>query len=331
MVSRIGAILGLLLLSQYSLAAEYIVKLKSANTISFAAVQGVSIQDYHAAGNLYQVDVDDNTLVDTLAELNSDPNVEYVVKNFKLQAFRAPLSPEALKEQWAVAKVNAEKAWQLAKNKGSRQVTIAVIDTGVDYNHPALKPNAVPGYDFKGNDSDPMDETGAQNPGHGTHCAGIMGSTGLVDGGTIGLSPEVSIMPIRFLGADGSGDLMAGIKSIDYAIEKKVQVISASWGAAVPASQATPLIEAVQRADDAGVIFVAAAANDGKNNDTRDVFPANSGTKNMIAVAASGPNDEKPSWSNFGKAKVDLASPGLTIMSTLPNNSYGNLSGTSMA
>jgi thermitase len=79
------------------------------------------------------------------------------------------------------------------------------------------------------------------------------------------------------------------------------------------------------------LIFVAAAANDGANNDTKDVFPANSNTENMISVAASGESDAKPQWSNYGKAMVSLASPGENIMSTLPNNQYGNLSGTSMA
>ena len=124
---------------------------------------------------------------------------------------------------------------------------------------------------------------------------------------------------------------MGGVKSIDYAIEQGAQVISASWGAAVARSQATPLIEAVERADKAGVIFVAAAANDGKNNDSTDMFPANAGFPNTITVAASGPQDEKPSWSNFGRKTVHLASPGLKIMSTLPQQKYGELSGTSMA
>ncbi|MEZ4872532.1 MAG: S8 family serine peptidase [Bdellovibrionales bacterium] len=118
---------------------------------------------------------------------------------------------------------------------------------------------------------------------------------------------------------------------MDYAIEKGVDVISASWGATISAAQAKPLIEAVQRASDAGVIFVAAAANDGRNNDATDVFPANAEFANTISVAASGSNDQKPQWSNYGRRTVHLASPGLDIMSTLPNNRYDNLSGTSMA
>lgn len=176
-----------------------------------------------------------------------------------------------------------------------------------------------------------MDKTGSQNPGHGTHCAGIIGATGTVDGGTIGISPELSIMPLRFLDENGSGDLNDGIKAIDYAIEHHVQIISASWGATVSRSQAQPLIDAIKRADDKGIIFIAAAANDGKNNDKTEVYPANSGLPNTITVAASGSGDAKPSWSNYGKASVHVAAPGENIMSTLPGNKYGNLSGTSMA
>jgi len=332
---------------QHSEAAQFLVKYRNSaafQTLSALAMQSqdmdsvasLKVLDNHKVGRLVLVDIPSKHKLATLSTIYSDPNIEYVVPNFKLRSYVMPfngqqISLQQIKEQWHVAKVNAPKAWELAGNKGSRKVTVAVIDTGVDYNHESLVPNMIAGYDFKENDSDPMDKTGARNPGHGTHCAGIFGSTGLVEGGTVGISPEVSMMPLRFLGEDGSGDLNSAIKAIDYAIEKKVDIISASWGATVERSQATPLIEAIQRVDDSGIIFVAAAANDGRDNDTTDVFPSNAGTPNMITVAASGPSDEKPSWSNYGQATVSLAAPGVDIMSTLPNNSYGNLSGTSMA
>jgi len=123
---------------------------------------------------------------------------------------------------------------------------------------------------------------------------------------------------------------------MDYAIEKKVDVISASWGAEVPASQATPLIEAVKRVSDAGVIMVSAAGNGdqtgvGFSNDLRDEYPANANFENTITVAASDESDAKTSFSNFGRKSVHVAAPGLKIMSTLPNNQYALLSGTSMA
>lgn len=317
-------------------AGEFLVKYKNekaVNNIVFMQNEsnGLQVREMHKPGRLLKVSINEFQKVRVLAEILRDSNVEYVVPNFKIKAFSTPVDFMGLKEQYALAKVNAPQAWAKAGNKGKKTVTVAVIDTGIDYNHSALAPNMVKGIDYRDNDNDPMDLTGAQNPGHGTHCAGIIGATGLIDGGIQGISPEVQMMPIRFLGADGSGDLNNGIKSIDYAIEKGVQVISASWGAAVPTAQAQPLIEAVQRADAAGIIFVAAAANDGKNNDNTAMYPTNANTANMIAVAASNSSDAKPSWSNYGKAMVSIAAPGDAIMSTLPSNKYGNLSGTSMA
>nr|WP_295904613.1 S8 family peptidase [uncultured Bdellovibrio sp.] len=330
-------LLGALLFGSQAFAGEYLVKyantsaLNMLNTVSMSKVATIQMMDHNATASLVKVNIQKSHEAQALASLLSQPGVEYVVPNFKIKAFTAPVDAAALKEQWAIAKVQAEKAWQRAGNKGSRNVIVAVIDTGVDYKHPSLAPNMIQGYDFKENDADPMDKTGFQNPGHGTHCAGAVGATGLVDGGTVGLSPEVSIMPLRFLGEDGSGDLNNAIKAIDYAVEKGAQIISASWGAAVPRSTAAPLLEAIKRADDKGVIFIAAAANDGKNNDKTEMYPANNGYPNSITVAASGPSDAKPSWSNYGTATVHVASPGENIMSTLPNNKYGNLSGTSMA
>lgn len=332
----LGLSLVLMFVAQFSNAGEFLVKYKNAQALNnMAAMQtesaGLQLMSIHRPGSLAKVDIAKNAEAKAIASLLADKNVEYVVPNFTIRAFAAPVDTSALKEQYALAKVNAEKAWKRAGNKGSKKVLLAVIDTGTDYKHQSLAPNMVPGYDFRDNDSDPMDLTSQKNPGHGTHCSGIVGATGLIDGGVQGLSPEVSMMPLRFLGADGSGSLEGGIKAIDYAIEKKVQVISASWGASVPTATAKPLIEAIERAEKAGIIFVAAAANDGKNNDTTDVYPTNAGLPNMISVAASNASDAKPSWSNYGKAKVSLAAPGEAIISTLPGDKYSNLSGTSMA
>lgn len=330
-------LLSALLIGSQAFAAEYLVKYKNTGalnmitTMTASKVATIQMTDHNERANLVKVDINKKYEAQALASLLSQSGVEYVVPNFKIHAFTAPVDTAALKEQWANVKVQAEKAWTRAGNKGNKSVVVAVIDTGVDYRHPALAPNMLPGYDFAENDNDPMDKTGFQNPGHGTHCAGVVGATGLVDGGIVGLAPEVSILPLRFLDERGSGDLNNAIKAIDYAIEKKVDVISASWGAAVSRSQAAPLVEAVKRADDAGIIFVAAAANDGKNNDVTEMYPANNGFPNSITVAASGSGDAKPSWSNYGTATVHVAAPGENIMSTLPNSKYGNLSGTSMA
>ena len=313
---------------------EYLVKYRGQSFVSMAsvgAVPFVNVMDNNQFGRILKVKVDMKNEVKAIASLLQNPNVEYVVPNVRIHMFETPADKTALKDQWANTKVHAQEAWAKAGNRGSRNIKVAVIDTGVDYKHESLAANTVPGFDFITNTNDPMDKTSSNNPGHGTHCAGSIGATGVVEGGIIGISPEVSIMPIRFLDENGSGDLNNGIKAIDYAIQQKVRVISASWGATISRSQAGPLVEAVKRADDAGIIFVAAAANDGRDNDKTEVYPANANFPNSITVAASGPNDEKPSWSNYGKKTVHLASPGLNIMSTLPGNKYGNLSGTSMA
>jgi thermitase len=333
-MKKLVGLVAVLTMSLPTFAAQYLVKYRNAQSIqSFASTSNMQILDVHEAGKLMKVNIPKTTRFAAMVGLMSNPNVEYIVPNSRLHSFSgvpADVSAQALKQQWAVSKVQAEKAWQRAGNKGSKKVVVAVIDTGADSKHKSLSPNMVAGFDFAGNDSDPDDETG-QNPGHGTHCAGVIGATGLTDGGTVGISPEVSVMPIRFLDANGGGDLDNAVKSIDYAIEKKVDIISASWGGAIPRPDAQPLIEAIQRAEKAGIIFVVAAGNDGQNNDTYEVFPANAGVSNMIVVAASDANDKKPSWSDYGTARVHVAAPGNEIMSTLPKDKYGNLSGTSMA
>jgi len=313
-------------------AAEYLIKIRNPYAISsFTTTAEYEVRDYHAPGQLMKVYIPDGKKARAVVSILSNPQVEYMVPNFKLRAFEASVDTQNLREQYALARVRAKEAWAKAGNRGSKKVVVAVIDTGVDYRHRDLAPNMIPGYDFAGRDNDPMDETSAQNPGHGTHCAGIVGAAGVVDNGIVGLSPEVTMMPLRFLDKNGGGDLNNGIRAIDYAIEKKVDVISASWGATVPRSTAAPLIEAVKRAEAAGIVFVVAAANDGKNNDRTDVFPANANFSNTISVAASNASDAKPSWSNFGRAMVHVSAPGDAIVSTLVNNRYGNLSGTSMA
>lgn len=317
------------------IAGEYLVKVKGQqyySTASVGATPFVFVADQNPFAHLLKIQVAPGHEAQALGQILKNPNVQYVVPNARVHSFlrRNALDAVQLKDQWAIKKVNAEAAWAKAGNRGSRKTLVAVIDTGADSKHESLAPNMVTGFDFISNTADTTDKTG-ENPGHGTHCSGIIGATGLINGGTIGISPEVSIMPIRFLDENGSGDLNNGIKAIDYAIQQHVRVISASWGASIARDQAQPLIEAVKRADDAGIIFVVAASNDGKDNDTTDVFPANSGFPNMISVAASGSNDEKPYWSNYGKASVHLAAPGDAIMSTLPGNKYDNLSGTSMA
>lgn len=352
--SKYLVILSCFLISSLLQAKDYVVKYKTeaqfqAGLFSFKTQFNSNIKATHKDGKLLLVDLKEGS---DLALLKADHAVEYVIENYKFQMFSSPLTNDPQSDaQWALKKVKASEAW--GYTQGSPSVIVAVIDTGINWEHEDLAKQIwwnkaeienngkdddnngyvddVRGWDFFGNDNNPDDETSSRNPGHGTHCAGIVGATGNNQVGISGMAQNVTLMPIRFLGADGSGDLMNAVKAIDYATNNGAQIISASWGAPVSREQAKPILEAIERARDKGVIFVAAAANDGKSNDFTEVYPANGGFSNMISVAASGSQDEKPSWSNFGRATITLAAPGLDILSTLPGNSYGKLSGTSMA
>lgn len=336
-------------------AKEYIVKphnkLKYYNTKTFnqSGKLGLKIVDSIDTLNLVKISLDDTTdPADALTRVVEYFDADYLVENSKLYAFLDFSDPDR-QAQWALNAVQAPQAWDISV--GAHDVVVAVVDTGVALTHEDLKDNIwgnineiagngkdddnngfvddVNGWDFVGKDNDPTDETSAQNPGHGTHCSGIIGAVGGNNVGVCGISPQVSIMPLRFLGSDGSGDLYDAVKAIDYAINNGAHIISASFGATVPESGAQPLIDAIKRAEEKGVIFVAAAGNEGNSNDTTNTYPANTNASNMISVAASDVNDQKPSWSNYGR-KVHIASPGVDILSTIPTG-YDKLSGTSMA
>lgn len=300
--------------------------------------------------NLIKVDLsDENQIDDPITELIEFFDAEYAVENVPMHAYIEPDDP-LVSQQWSLDVVNARDAWGLSL--GSHQVVVAVIDTGIQADHEDLfnnlwvNPNEYPnnnvdddnngyvddfnGWDFHGKDNDPNDETADRNPGHGTHCSGIVGARCDNAVGVCGISPVVSIMPLRFLGSDGSGDLFAAIEAIGYAIDNGAHIISASWGAAIDEANAKPLVDAIKNAEAHGLIFVAAAGNDGRSNDSNSTYPANAQTPNMISVAASDSSDHKPQWSNYGR-KVDIAAPGDSILSTIPDNDYLRLSGTSMA
>lgn len=264
---------------------------------------------------------------------------------------------EHFADQWALnnlgqnggkakADIDAVRAW--SKTQGSEEVVIAVLDTGVDYTHPDLisnmwiRPDGIGPYtdaqlgtidDSRGfnaadNASDPMDENG-----HGTHCAGIIGAEGDNEIGIAGVNWKVQIMPLKFLGRSGFGSTKNAIEAINYAIDRKekgvnVRVISASWGST---QRSRALEDAIRAAGERGILFVAAAGNDGGDNDKRPHFPSNYDLPNVISVAALDNSDLLASFSNFGVKTVHVAAPGKNIVSTWLNEGYREASGTSMA
>lgn len=227
--------------------------------------------------------------------------------------------------------LNMGQAW--AVSEGSSNVVVAVIDSGVDYFHPDLRNNIainttplagyagdVYGWDFYNNRPNGFDDNG-----HGTHCAGVIAAekNGI---GVRGIAPRVKILPVKFLGANGSGDTADAVHAIDYAVARGAKILSNSWGGG-GASQL--LDDAIQRAVNKGVIFIAAAGNNAQNIDTAPTYPAN--YANVIAVGSSDAVDGKSSFSNYGARSVEVFAPGSSILSTYPNGQYRVMSGTSMA
>ena len=215
--------------------------------------------------------------------------------------------------------LNVRTAWNLTE--GSPTVVVAVIDSGVDYFHPDLAANIVDrGYDFY------HDRVGAYDDnGHGTHCSGIIAAAdnGI---GIRGIAPKVKILPVKFLGPDGSGDTADAVKAIDYAVEHGAKILSNSWGGG---GYSQLLDDAIQRAINSGVVFVAAAGNDGRDTDSTPNYP--SGYSGVISVGSSDSIDARSSFSNYGTSSVEIFAPGTAIVSTYPGGTYRSLSGTSMA
>ncbi len=291
-------------------------------------------------------------------EIKLDPTENFSPKDLLEREFNAsgPNDP-MFSEQWALnnvgqsggkqkADIAALLAWE--KTKGTKKVVVAVLDTGVDYNHIDLKtnmwtrPKNVPSYkddelgainDINGfnadeNQADPMDENG-----HGTHCAGVIGAEGDNSEGISGINWQVEIMPLKFLGRSGFGSTKNAIESINYAIDRKrngvnVRIISASWGST---SKSKALEDAIRAAGEEGILFIAAAGNDSTDNDKRPHFPSNYKLPNVISVAATDRNDNLAGFSNFGVKTVHIAAPGKDITSTWLKNGYRDASGTSMA
>src|SRR5262245_59109267 len=244
------------------------------------------------------------------------------------------------------ADIDAPEAWDVTT--GSHSTIVAVLDTGVDYNHPDLaanmwfNPGEIPGngidddhngfiddvhgYDFVNNDGDPMDDHS-----HGTHVAGIIGAVGNNNLGVAGVAWNVQIMAVKFLDSSGNGTTANAIRALNYAVQMGAKISNNSYGGS-SAEDADPLfLEAIQNAAAFNHVFVAGAGNSGTDNDAAGFYPATFSADNIISVAATDANDALASFSSFGATTVDLAAPGVDILSTVPGGGYDYKSGTSMA
>jgi subtilisin family serine protease len=296
---------------------------------------------------------DDVTMAEAIAELESNPAVEYAEPNYVRSIETLASTSVELANSWALqnsgqtvngvtgtlgADIDALLAWDMASGT---EVTVAVIDTGVDYTHTELANNmwdgstcvsetgttswsCVHGYDFKYDTSDPRATTTDSTSAHGTHVAGII-AAGHDDVGVVGIAYGAKIMALRF-----ALDTASEIRAIDFAIANGAKIINASFGGDT-FSQAE--YDAIERFQNAGGLFVASAGNNGDDLDAvaEPTYPASYDLPAIISVGATDAFDSLTSYSNFGSTTVDLAAPGSNIRSTVPLGGYGYKSGTSMS
>ncbi len=293
-----------------------------------------------------------------IKKYKDDSIVEYAEPNFTLTIQTFP-DDELFNELWGLYNtgqiyangvgydIDAPDAWDI--NTGDSEVVVAVIDTGIDYNHEDLannmwinesEYNGSPGVDDDGNgyvddiygidtcnnDSDPMDDKD-----HGTHAAGTIGAVGNNTIGVTGVNWNVQLMPLKFLDENGSGYTSDAIECLDYVRlmrEQGVNIVTTnnSWGGG---SYSQALYDAINNLGD--TLFVAAAGNSGRDNNLYPFYPANYNLPNVISVAASNSYEALTYFSNFGTQNVHVCAPGYKILSTVPNNNYQEKSGTSMA
>ncbi|MBN2442317.1 MAG: S8 family serine peptidase [Spirochaetales bacterium] len=266
-----------------------------------------------------------------LVDLNDNPLIEYAEPDYWIQGAYIP-DDSLYNEQWGMKRIGMEDLWEYTT--GKEDVIVAVLDTGIDYTHPDLFQNVVPGYDFCNDDDDPYDDT--YDSYHGTHIAGIIAGKGNNLVGIAGVSWRVKVMPLKVLNHNVGGYLSDAVEAIDYAIAHGASIINASWGYY---NFSSTLKNAIDRAREAGIIFVAAAGNGGSdyigdNNDSVPYYPASFDNDNIISVANSDnstPEDRFSVSSNYGFNTVDLAAPGVMVLSTIGQNRYQTKSGTSMA
>ncbi len=309
---------------------------------------------------------------EAIQRYEASPDVEYAEPNFLIFPTRTPNDPHFSK-LWGLhntgqtiggragtadADVDAPEAWDTST--GNLTTVVAVIDEGMDINHPDLRDNIwtnrgeipgngidddlngyvddVHGYDFANDDASVYDPDPISGKGdeHGTHVAGTIAAEGNNGTGVAGVNWQARTMALKFLGPNG-GSTVDAVEAINYAVRSGAKISNNSWG--YVGSPSRSLQDAISRADTAGHLFVAAAGNGGADgvgdNNDRDSsntnYPSSYNNANVIAVAATDNRDRLASFSNYGATTVDLAAPGVNVASTLPGNGYGYYSGTSMA
>ncbi len=333
------------------------------NSASVTSIQGVKkviskqiTNDIKGLNRIYKIKVNENAdVINAVNDYNQDSNIEYAEPNFIAQTFFTPNDP-MFSKQWAHQITQAQQGWDI--QRGNSNIVIAVLDTGVDYNHEDLSGNIWNNIDEISNNNIDDDNNGFiddrigwdfvnleefgyasqctdadcevedNNPmdfhGHGTHVSGIVGGYSNNNVGIVGVCHYCNIMAIRAgWDVNGGGALLYEdiAQGIIYATNNGADIISMSFGGGESQAQK----DALDYAYSQGVVLIAAAGNGGDNWKS---YPA--GFENVISVSATDSNDNPAYFTQYG-SWVDLASPGVNILSTLPNNQYTSWSGTSMA
>jgi len=290
------------------------------------------------------------TVSEAIGHYSKNPNVLYAEPNYVVQAAEIP-NDSLFNDLWGLhntgqtggtvdSDIDAPEAWHLTT--GSPDIIVAVVDSGVDYNHPDLTANIwtntgeiagnriddddngyiddIRGWDFANDDNNPLDDNG-----HGTHCSGTIGAVGNNGIGVAGVMWTVQIMPLKFLNRKGSGYTADAVEAILYANSMGAHVISNSWGGG---GYSQSLKDAIDASD---AVMVCAAGNSATDTDIIPHYPSSYTSQQIIAVAATDDEDYLASFSNYGPTSVDVAAPGVNILSTYPSKSYAWMSGTSMA
>ncbi|MGE5398465.1 MAG: S8 family serine peptidase [Chitinophagales bacterium] len=316
---------------------------KAANTIDEVndSIGAAKIAEFKEVKGLQAVSLPEGTTVEeALQEYRQNPNVLYAEPNYIYTCDATP-TDSRFGELWGLnnigqtvngtagtndVDIDAPEAWD--STTGTKNVVVAVVDTGVDYTHPELAANIwnnvdeiagdgldndnngyiddVRGWDFVNDDNDPMDENN-----HGTHCSGTIAAAANDSNNIAGVMWNASIMPVRFLSGSGSGSTLDGIKSILYATRNGADIISCSWGGG---GYSQALRDAI---DYSSALVVCSAGNDAANNDSVKSYPGSYDCDNIIAVAATDQNDNLASFSSYGATTVDLAAPGTNILSSV--------------
>jgi subtilisin family serine protease len=261
------------------------------------------------------VEVDEGMEQVFIDSVAGSPLVKYAEPNWIVHAWYTPNDP-LWNQQWGPKRIHCEKAWDVGTGSGS--VKIAIVDTGIDYNHEDIAGNYVSGgYDWVNEDNDPMDDNN-----HGTHCAGIAAAVMDNSKGIAGVA-QVKVMAEKVLGSGGSGSSSDVASGITHAADNGANIISMSLGSSSPSSIIEDACDYAYNTKD--VVVVAASGNDGQPQVS---YPA--AFETVIAVGAIDTNDERCDFSNYGE-DLELMAPGYRIVSSIPGNNYDFYSGTSMA